>query len=175
MNKSLKILILLLIPVLIILNIIQYQEEAAPQKQNHRVNPIAMKSLILDKKALPDEQQPTLYRDIFYPKIKAITTPAIQPQRDIENTVALIKPDMPSPQEIARQQAEAELSQFRFIGAAYRDGKGQAFLTKGERSIMVGAGDTIDQRFIVKKVDNKRILIKDKITGLVKEIQLSGE
>src|SRR2546427_11633524 len=66
----------------------------------------------------------------------AVTAPAVPPP--------------PSPGELAAQAARQEVAQFRYLGHLTRDGRQQAFLSKGKDRDIVPSGETIEQRVLVK-------------------------
>ena len=71
----------------------------------------------------------------------AVAAPAVPPP-----------PPPPSPEELAAQAARQELAEFRYLGYLSRDGKEEAFLSKGKELYIVRSDDMIEQRVLVKTV-----------------------
>ena len=61
-------------------------------------------------------------------------------------------PPGPTPEELARVAGRQELSQYRYLGYLIRNGKDEAFLSKGSTLHIVKTGETIDQRVLVKAI-----------------------
>ena len=61
-------------------------------------------------------------------------------------------PPGPTPEELARLAGRQELSQYRYLGYLIRNGKDEAFLSKGSTLHIVKTGETIDQRVLVKAI-----------------------
>jgi hypothetical protein len=61
-------------------------------------------------------------------------------------------PPGPTSEELARLAGRQELSQYRYLGYLIRNGKDEAFLSKGSTLHIVKTGETIDQRVLVKAI-----------------------
>jgi len=70
-------------------------------------------------------------------------------------------PPPPSPEELAAQAARQELAQFRYLGYLSRDGRQQAFLSKGKDLYIVRSDETIEQRVIVKTVTPTGVTLQE--------------
>jgi len=70
-------------------------------------------------------------------------------------------PPPPSPEELAAQAARQELSQFRYLGYLSRDGKEEAFLSKGKELYIVRSDETIEQRVRVKTVTPTGVTLQE--------------
>ena len=75
--------------------------------------------------------------------------------------VAPAAPPGPTPEELARLAGRQELSQYRYLGYLIRDGKGEAFLSKGNNLHIVKAGETIDQRVLVKAIAPQGVTLQE--------------
>ncbi len=70
-------------------------------------------------------------------------------------------PPPPSPEELAAQAARQELSQFRYLGYLSRDGKEEAFLSKGKELYIVRSDAMIEQRVLVKTVTATGVTLQE--------------
>jgi hypothetical protein len=70
-------------------------------------------------------------------------------------------PPPPSPEELARQAGMQELSQYRYLGYLTRGGKDQAFLSRGKDLLIVTAGETIEQRVLVKAITPAGVTLQE--------------
>jgi hypothetical protein len=75
-------------------------------------------------------------------------------------TAAAVPPP-PSPEELAAQAARQELAQFRYLGYLSRDGRHQAFLSKGKDLYIVRSDETIEQRVLVKTVTPTGVTLQE--------------
>jgi hypothetical protein len=66
-----------------------------------------------------------------------------------------------SPEELAVQAGRQELAQFRYLGYLIRGGRDEAFLAKGNILHIAKAGDTIDQRVLVKTVTPAGVTLQE--------------
>lgn len=81
------------------------------------------------------------------PPAPAVATPAVPPP--------------PSPEELAAQAARQELAQFRYLGYLSRDGREEAFLSKGKELYIVRSNETIEQRVLVKTVTPTGVTLQE--------------
>jgi hypothetical protein len=70
-------------------------------------------------------------------------------------------PPPPSPEELAAQAARQELAQFRYLGYLSRDGREEAFLSKGRELYIVRSNETIEQRVLVKTVTETGVTLQE--------------
>ncbi len=70
-------------------------------------------------------------------------------------------PPPPSPEELAAQAARQELAQFRYLGYLSRDGKEEAFLSKGKELYIVRNDEMIEQRVLVKTVTATGVTLQE--------------
>jgi hypothetical protein len=84
-------------------------------------------------------------------------------------------PSGPTAEELAAQAAQAELTQFRYLGYLSRQGRQEAFLSKGKDLHIVKAGDTIEQRIHVKTVSPTGVALQETKTQVEKTVLLAGE
>ncbi len=95
--------------------------------------------LLTEKMALTHAKQQTL--------ASAAAAPAVPPP--------------PSPEELAAEAARQELAQFRYLGYLSRDGRQQAFLSKGKELYIVRSDETIEQRVLVKTVTPAGVTLQE--------------
>jgi hypothetical protein len=116
---------------------------------------------------LPMDTPPPLQRDLFRPKLS--------PRPVTKSLAKPAEPPPKSPQELARDAAQAELAQLRCVGVAFRGGKAQAFLQKGSDSYLVSQGDKVINRFIVETISAEAVTLQDPDTGVGGTLAVSGK
>ena len=84
-------------------------------------------------------------------------------------------PPGPTPEELAAQAAQAELAQFRYLGYLSRQGRNEAFLSKGKELHIVRPGETIEQRVLVKTITPTTVVLQEPHTQVEKTVSLTGE
>ena len=67
----------------------------------------------------------------------------------------------PTPEELARQAGRQELSQYRYLGYLTRAGVDEAFLSRGKDLHIVKAGESIDQRVLVKTIKPNEVTLQE--------------
>lgn len=82
-------------------------------------------------------------------------------------------PPGPTAEELAIMKARQELGQFRYLGYLNREGREEAFLSRGKTLFIVKRGDTIQGQFILNDLEANHITIKDQQTNLEVTITLS--
>jgi hypothetical protein len=81
-----------------------------------------------------------------------------------EGGVANLPVVQPSPEELALQAGRQELAQFRYLGYLSRAGRSEAFLAKGDALHIVKAGETIEQRILVKVITPSGVTLQETTT-----------
>ena len=76
----------------------------------------------------------------------------------ITNPVPIIQP---TPEELALQAGRQELAQFRYLGYLSRGGRDEAFLAKGNALHIAKAGETIEQRILVKAISPSGVMLQE--------------
>lgn len=107
-----------------------------------------------------------VHRNLFQPKI-VVTRAPVKPKSPTE-------PPPKTPEQLAEEAARAELGQYKFLGAIFRDDKGQALLMRGDEMHSVWAGDKVG-RFTVEKIATDSIALRDAETNVAGTIPLSGK
>lgn len=107
-------------------------------------------------------------RDLFFAKSAAV------PVRTSVRAAVPAGPPPKTPEELAKEQAESEFSRLSVTGIAFRNGKGQAFVTRGEESFVVKAGDKVADRFEVTAISAEYVSLRDGPTGMEKQVTLQG-
>jgi hypothetical protein len=79
----------------------------------------------------------------------------------ITNPVPIIQP---TPEELAMQAGRQELAQFRYLGYLSRGGRDEAFLAKGNALHIAKAGETIEQRILVKAISPSGVMLQETST-----------
>ncbi|MGH7255607.1 MAG: hypothetical protein ACREI3_07495, partial [Nitrospirales bacterium] len=85
----------------------------------------------------------------------------------------VVAPPPPSPEEIARQQARQQLSQYRYVGYLIQAGESKAFLGKGREIYIVRTGDTVEGRVQVAAIEPTTVKLRDTPTNLETTIPLT--
>jgi hypothetical protein len=111
-------------------------------------------------------------RDLFYSESAAPVVHAVAARAR-----PLTPPEPPpkTPQELQEEAARAQLAAIRVTGIAFRGGKGQAYLTSGEDSYLVKAGDRIADRFDVMEITSEYVSLHDPSTSVGAKVPLQGE
>jgi hypothetical protein len=111
-------------------------------------------------------------RDLFYSEIAApVAHPVVARARPLTPP----EPPPKTPQELQEEAARAQLATIKVTGIAFRGGKGQAYLTAGEESYLVKAGDRIADRFDVLEITSEYVSLKDPATSVGAKVPLQGE
>jgi hypothetical protein len=76
---------------------------------------------------------------------------------------------------LAREAAQAELAQFKCMGVLFREGKGQAYLVKGDQVFLAQLGEKVGNRFIVDKISPESVVLWDPQTKVSAEVPVSGK
>ena len=106
-------------------------------------------------------------RDLFYPKyVPPPRKPVFKPPPG---------PPPKTPEELAREAAKVELAQFKCMGVLFREGKGQAYLVKGDQVFLARLGEKVGNRFIVDKISPEGVVLWDPETKVSAEVSVSGK
>jgi hypothetical protein len=111
-------------------------------------------------------------RDLFYGEI---AVPVVHAVAARAHPVAPPEPPPKTPQELQEEAARAQLAALRVTGIAFRGGKGKAYLTAGEESYVVKAGDRVADRFDVLEITSEYVSLKDPATSVGAKVPLQGE
>jgi hypothetical protein len=173
MNRR-TLLFFIAIAVLVALNLWRWWSSAVvtpstrhgAEASRHASNPFRLEDF--EVRVLPVTTPPPLQRDLFRPKL------AVKP---MAKTVPTTSEDPPpkSAQELARDAAQAELSQLRCVGVAARSGRAQAFLQKGSENYLVSVGDKVLNRFIIQRITPEAVTLQDPETGVGGTLAVSGK
>jgi hypothetical protein len=117
-----------------------------------------------------EEKFPGVTRDIF-----RMENPAPKPRPAPVSVVTPTVPLVPekTPEEIAADLAQTDLSKFRFLGYM-TDKESTLFLSKNGESFIVKAGDTIQKSYKVKEASRDHVILLDTITRVEVRVELSG-
>lgn len=121
-------------------------------------------------KAVPPDSLPPMSRDIFYPKRVVIArTPVKAPSTAV--------PAIPvkTPEEMARDAAQAEFAQIQCAGISVRNERIHAYLISSGEPSLVSSGDKIGSRFVVEKISTDGVTLRDPETGVGGMIAVSGK
>jgi hypothetical protein len=110
----------------------------------------------------------TAGRDLFFGK------PVVVAAKPVVRAAVPAGPPPKTEEELAQERAQAEFARLGVTGIAFRNGKGQAYVTKGDESFVVKPGDRVAERFEVVSVSADYVSLRDTETGLERQITLQG-
>ncbi len=118
------------------------------------------------------ERYPGVSRDLFRMQNPE---PVRKPKPRPKPVVTAPTPTVPvrSPEEIAADQARADLSRFRFLGYL-TDKDSSLFLSKDGELFIVKSGDRVLKNYEVKSVGKDYVILYDTITKVEARIELTG-
>jgi hypothetical protein len=119
-----------------------------------------------------EEKFPAVTRDLF-----RMENPAPRPKAGPAPVVPMqpAPPPVPvkTPEEIAADDARADLSKFRFLGYL-TDQESSLFLSKDSELFIVKSGDTVLKNYKVKETGKDYVVLLDTISRVEVRIELSG-
>jgi len=163
-----RIQVAMIIVALLALNLWRWWPDSTPSR-NHRVDrqPVSgFQPGDFEIRAIPDSIPGQMHRDLFQNR-QAI-------QNNASTRKIAIKPPAKTPEELAREAAQAELAGYRCAGVSVRGGRYQAFITRGGQNYLVSQGDKVGNRFIVDKITAEAVVLTDPETGVGGQIAVSG-
>ena len=121
-------------------------------------------------KAIPTGSLTPMVRDIFQAKkvVKEKTLVKVKPM-----TSPL--PPVKSPEELAKESAEAEFSKIRCVGMSVRNECYQAYIIIAGEPMLVSKSDKVGSRFVVDKISSDGVTLLDPETGVGGLISISGK
>lgn len=169
-GKRRKLLISLAIVVLVSLNILRWWPASTASTDRAERAVGAFNAEDFEVKAMAAVALPPLSRDIFSQKKAVANKPqAIAAPAAIQPVVAK------SPEDLARDSAQAEFAQIRCVGVSVRKEREQAYLNNSGEHILVSNGDKVGSRFIVEKIVQDGVSLRDPGTGVGGIITISGK
>lgn len=116
---------------------------------------------------------PSSARNLFQPR----QAPAPAPVKVVE------APPPPAPsgpppktaEQVAEEAARDELRQIRLVGVVFREGKGQAFLVKGDQVYLVHTGGAVGERFRVESIAPEGIQLSDPASRVQGQLPVMGK
>jgi len=168
--KRKHIYVSLTIVVLIALNIWRWQPaiEMVPVSGERQAPTIKIEDF--EVRAIADDVIPLLSRDIFHPK----KNNSIRLRRK-DSPPAVQLPPAKSPEELARDSAQAEFAQIRCVGVSVRKDHTQAYLNSAGEYLLVSQGDKVGGRFLVEKIAPDGVSLRDAVTGVGGLLTISGK
>jgi len=114
-----------------------------------------------------------IFSPIFSEEVKALPfkplppppPPVAPPPPPPPAPVQAPPPPPPSPEEIANQLAENELSKFTFLGFLKKDGEKTVFLSSNNEIFLAKKGSNLGQKFQVADLTDDAITIRSKVGG----------
>lgn len=121
-------------------------------------------------KANPVDSLPPLSRDIFQPKKVVVAKPRV-----IAPTLTTPLAPEKTPEEIAKENAQAEFAQIQCVGISIRNERIHAYLISAGEPSLVSNGDKVGSRFVVENITTEGVSLRDPETGIGGTITVSGK
>jgi hypothetical protein len=168
MNR--KSIILIAVLTLVVLNIWRWWPASSPQSvaAGRTVGEFNIEDF--EVKAIPVDSLPPLSRDIFHPKkVEVVKHRVTAPQSAVQS--APVK----TPEETAKDNAQAEFAQIQCVGISVRNERVHAYLINAGEPSLVSSGDKVGSRFVVEKITTDGVTLRDPATGVGGLISVSGK
>lgn len=111
-----------------------------------------------------------LRRNIFVSESDEVAYLAMNAERQEKSREASRPKQYP-----AKEIARTEMRNIRVMGIIFRNGKGRAYITIGERNYTVFQGDYAGRRYIADKIRTDAVVFRDAITGVSTTVIVSGQ
>lgn len=156
-------------------NLWRWSAGAAPLPERSMTDPGTVRAEDLVLHLAPVAQvPPPLRRDPFAPPEAAVEPVEATPEPPPPVALLPEEPPVKTAEEVAREAAQQELSELRLVGIVFREGKGRAYLVRGEEVFLVAAGERLG-RFAVEKVSTDHVELRDPDTQLGGRVSVNGE
>lgn len=110
-------------------------------------------------------------KNIFAP-VRAFLPPPPPPPRPPEPPPP---PPLPTPEELAIEQARRDLGQFRYLGYLNKGlGGAHAFLARGEDLFIVGKGQSVSGSIVIKDLNSSYVTLQETTTQIEMRLTISG-
>jgi len=174
-GKHRKKIISIAVSILVALNIWRWWPESPTQSVD--AGPVTVGAFSVENfevKASPVDSLPPLSRDIFFPKkIEVVKTGAAK--RKVTAPQAIQPEQTKTPEEAARDDAQAEFSQIQCVGISMRKDRAHAYLINAGEPSLVSKGDKVGNRFVVENIESDGVTLRDSDTGFSGLIEVSGK
>lgn len=115
-------------------------------------------------------------RDPNQPKPKVTKQPAkpkTPPPKPVpaRPTVAANKPPPPSPNNLATQQAQQQLKQYKFLGYLTKKGDQQVFISNGQAIYIVKQGETLEGDIQVKSIEPTSVVLSKYLKNIGETVE----
>lgn len=111
-------------------------------------------------------------RDLFQlPKVAQTARPKALGRQPVK------REELPVPasaDQLAQTAAQEELTQIKLMGLVFRDGRGQAYLVKGDEVFLVSAGEAVGSRFRVERISSDAVQLRDPVTQVGGWVAVTG-
>lgn len=164
MNARTRVMTIAAVAILAVLNLWRWTGGApAPTAHRSSMGPGREPSaddLVLRVSVAVQPQSETKFRDLFHPKLLPVkrvarTTPPPPPPK--------------TPEQLAEEQARAELAAIKLLGVVFRGALGEAFLLTNSGTVTAQAGSRVGNRFVVERITPESVDLRDP------ETQVSGQ
>lgn len=115
--------------------------------------------------ASADAVAPTPIRDLFQVKVVVSNRPRL---------AARPQPPPKTAEQIAEEQARAELAQFKLQGVVFRGDQGEALLLANGASITARTGTRVGNHFVVERITPEIVDLRDPDTQVSGQLVLIG-
>lgn len=122
-------------------------------------------------KAIPVDSLPPLSRDIFQSKKVVVLA---KPRLIAPSSAAPLAPSK-TPEEVAKENAQAEFAQIQCVGISVRNERIHAYLISAGEPSLVSKGDKVGSRFLVEDITTSAVSLRDSETGVGGIIAVSGK
>lgn len=154
---------------LVLLNVWHWSSGPAPASPRplaaNATPELAGADLVL-RVASVDAVSPTPIRDLFQVKVAVANRPRI---------VAKAQPPPKTPEQIAEEQARAELTQIKLLGIVFRGNQGEAFLTANGASVTGRTGARVGNHFVIERITPENVDVRDPDTQVSGQLKLLGQ
>lgn len=133
---------------------------------------------------IPKEQDGAISRDLFYPVFEedyqsaeereAIALDHQKNIKKVENEDISTPIPQKTPEQIEEEIARSDVANFKYVGYIWRGGQGQALLVNTDKHYYVFSGDKAGSRFVVEKITNDAVSLRDPATNVTAKILISG-
>lgn len=139
---------------------------ASPRSAAMKATPEMAGADLVLRMASVDAVSPIPVRDLFQAKVVVSNRPRL---------VAKPLPPPKTPEQIAEEQARAELAQIKLLGVVFRGDQGEAFLTANGSSVTARTGARVGNHFVVERITPEIVDVRDPDTHVSGQLKLLGQ
>lgn len=163
-------LVVFAIATLIALNALRWWPASEPMAGGRAQVPGSFSVEEFEVLGIPEDLLPPFSRDIFHPNKSVSATPRLKAA-----PVVVQSAPVKSPEELARESAQAEFSQIRCVGVSVRNDRTQAYVINAGEPFLISNGDKVGSRFVVEKIVPDGVYLRDPDTEVGGLVSISGK